>query len=406
MGTSRQCAKSSQISLHVDATYGYDSHMPWVAEMPYNELPLLPPRDTVETRAILKTTIEARAGLAALDQAARRMPNPAVLLSVIPLLEAQASSEIENIVTTTDDLFRFAEEDAGSASPEVKETLQYRSALFQGLRSLRDRPISPTTAALVCSTITRYEMTIRQLPGTMIANPVSRRPIYTPPSGQRVIREKLDNWAQFVNDAEELDPLVAMAVAHYQFEAIHPFADGNGRTGRILNILHLVDRGLISEPILYLSRYLIAHRSDYYRLLLAVTREGAWEDWILFMLDAVRQTSRATLRKIDEIQRLQSSVREAMRSTVSGANSDLLDLLFEQPYARIANVMKRCGVSRPTATKRLNELVELGVLRDVRLGRERLFINADFLALLMREDTGIDGDFDHAPSRAGDPTLF
>ena len=360
--------------------------MTWRPDEPYNALPELPPTVPIETNAVLKAAIEARSALAALDQAARRMLNPAVLLNSIPLLEAQASSEIENIVTTTDELFRFADDDSGLAAPETKETLRYRSALFAGLQSIRSRPLSATTAIDICSMIHRREIDVRNLPGTIIANPVTRRAIYTPPTGADAIRKLLANWADYLHNSADTDPLVRMAVAHYQFEAIHPFSDGNGRTGRILNILLLVDARLLQSPILYLSRYIIAHKDEYYRLLLAVTSNREWEPWVRYMLDAVRATARATLVKIDAIQTLQANVRDRIRATSAGSNSDLLDVLFEQPYCRIANVIERCNVSRPTATKWLNELVAAGVLDDHRVGRERLFINHAFFDILLRDD--------------------
>ncbi len=229
-------------------------------------------------------------------------------------------------------------------------------------------------------------MDVRDLPGTMIADPATRRASYTPPDGEALLREMLANWADFVHRAHSIDPLVRMAVAHYQFEAIHPFADGNGRTGRILNIVMMVDAGLLQSPILYLSRYIILHKGDYYRLLLGDTRDGAWEEWVLFMMAAVRDTARATLAKIDAIQELQTRVRQQVRATSAGANPDLLDVLFEQPYCRIGDVVRRCGVSRPTATKWLNALVAVAVLLDVRMGRERLFINQAFLDTLVRDE--------------------
>lgn len=360
--------------------------MTWRPEDPYNALPPLPPTVDVETVGVLKRAIEARSAIAALDQAALRMPNPAVLLNAIPILEAQASSEIENIVTSTDELFRFAHDESELAAPETKETLRYRTALFAGLESVRSRPLSVTTATQICAIVQGRDVDVRKLPGTVIANPASRRAIYTPPQGEVVIRDKLANWSDFIHNSVEIDPLVRMAVAHYQFEAIHPFDDGNGRTGRILNILMLVDAGLLTSPILYLSRFIIAQKDDYYRLLLNVTRDDAWEPWVLFMLAAVEATAKTTLTKIDAIQALQAEVREQLRATSAGPNSDLLDVLFEQPYSRIADVIERCAVSRPTATKWLNELVAAGVLRDVRAGRERLFINQRFLDVLMRDE--------------------
>lgn len=374
--------------------------MDWAPDRPYNELPELPPASVdLETKAVLKATAGARAALAALDQAVRRIPNPAVLVNAIPLLEAQASSEIENIVTTTDDLFRFAQQAEGSASPEVKETLRYRAALFAGVQSIESRPLTVSTALDVCTRIKDREMRLRDLPGTFIGNPLTREPIYTPPTGKSLIATMLGNWERFIHERRVLDPLVILAAQHYQFEAIHPFADGNGRTGRILNVLFLMDSGLLHQPVLYLSRYIIEHKDEYYRRLLEVTRSEAWEPWILFIIEAVRITALSTLAKIDRIQELQGEMKEEIKSVTSaGPNSDLLEVLFEQPYCRIANVIERCEVSRPTATKWLSELVEAGSLIDVRLGRERLFINQRFLDIL----TGIEADVE--PST--DPMLF
>lgn len=361
--------------------------MTWHASIPYNSLPGLPPNADLNTVDVLKAAIEARSALAALDQAARRMANPSVLINNIPLLEAQASSEIENIVTTTDELFRYANDPSDGATPATKETLRYRAALFAGMESIRARPLSATTAIEVCTTVQGREMDVRDLPGTIIANPATRQAVYTPPDGARAIRDLLDDWARFIHQTKSLDPLVVMAVAHYQFEAIHPFADGNGRTGRILNVLLLVERGLLHAPILYLSRYIIGHKDEYYRLLLEVTRSGAWEQWALFVLSAVRETALLTIAKIDAIQHLQDHVRERMRALTVGPNSDMLDLLFEQPYTRIASVIARSGVSRPTATKWLNELERAGVLQSVRAGRERLFINVALLDVLTRPES-------------------
>lgn len=374
--------------------------MDWSPDAPFDDLPPLPPAAEFETRAVLRATIEARAAIAALDQAALRMPNPAVLINSIPLLEAQASSEIENIVTTTDELFRYAQDPSESATPETKETLRYRAALFAGLEAVKQRPLSVTTAVEVCTIIHSREMNVRRLPGTFIGNPSTKLPIYTPPSGEQIIRDKLSNWEKFLHSNDGLDPLIVMAIAHYQFEAIHPFEDGNGRTGRILNILYLVHARLLRSPILYLSRYIIQQKDDYYRLLLAVTRDQAWEDWILFMLRGLQETAMNTLRKVDEIQQLQSRVRTEIRDlTTAGSNSDLLDVLFENPYCRIATVVERCRVSRPTATSWLNSLVNGRVLVDMKLGRDRLFINARFFDVLAR--------YEHLDRpRNEPPTLF
>lgn len=354
----------------------------WSASLPFNELQS-PPLGLLESKATLKATAEARAALAALDQAVRRIPNPGVLVSAIPLLEAQASSEVENIVTTTDDLFRYAGEAEENATPEVKETLRYRAALFAGLQSIKKRPVTGLTAAEICSAIKGREMGVRELPGTYIGNPAPHEARYTPPEGKAVIEQKLGAWEIFVHTHQDIDPLIIMSAAHYQFEAIHPFTDGNGRTGRILNVLLLVEAELIRAPVLYLSRHIIRHKDEYYDRLLAVSRDGDWENWLLFMLEGVRATSVETLEMIDAIQDLQLTMRDELKAlTSAGSNADLLDVLFEQPYCRISDVVRRCGISRPTATKRLGELSAAGKLNDVKIGRERLFINHRFLRVL------------------------
>ncbi len=361
--------------------------MSWDPRVPYDDLPDVPPPIEVETKTVLKAAIEARAALARLDQAADLLANPTVLLNVIPLLEAQASSEIENIMTTADELFRYSTATATATDPSTKEALRYRSALLEGVAAIRSRPLTARTATRICSAVQGREMALRRVPGTRIGNPATGRVVYSPPQGAAVIADRLANWERFVHGSDSLDPLVRMAIAHYQFEAIHPYADGNGRTGRILNILMLIEAGLIRDPILYLSRFIIANKVEYYRLLRAVTSDGAWEPWIVYMLAAVTRTATSTVSKIAAVRTLQSDVaRRARSATTGGRNSDLLAVLFAQPYCRIADVVKRCDVSRPTATGWLNDLVEHGILTDLRIGRERLFLHTAFLDVLVRED--------------------
>lgn len=360
----------------------------WDPERPFNGLPDLPPPVELETRAVLKAAIDARAALAQLDQAARLIPNPSVLINTIPLLEAQASSEIENIVTTADELFRHAgskNDEAGD--PATRETLRYRTALREGIEQTRARGLSTNTASRICTTIKDREMDVRRLLGTRIANPATGQVTYSPPEGAEILHAKLRNWEDFVHGHDDLDPLVRMAVSHYQFEAIHPFEDGNGRTGRILNILMLVDEGLLQEPLLYLSRYIIETKNEYYRLLLAVTQHQAWEPWVLYMLEGVRQTSLSTIAKVEAIRALQDQFQIAARSVAkSGANADFLMVMFEQPYSRIADVVRRCNVSRPTAVSWLEAMVRANLLRDIKVGRDRLFLNQSFLDLLVRDE--------------------
>ena len=249
--------------------------------LPHNGLPELPPpAERIETTAILKRCINARVSLAELKQAAELIPNSAVLVNALPLLEAQASSEIENIVTTTDKLFEFADIAEDRADAATKEALRYRTALYEGTKMVQRGMLTTDMAIQICSTVKGMELDIRSESGTTLKSRLSGEVIYTPPVGQKLLIQKLDNWADFMQSNTEFDPLVRMAVQHYQFEAIHPFADGNGRTGRILNILFLVQQGLLDSPILYLSRYIIQNKAAYYRLLQKVTLEQDWAAWI------------------------------------------------------------------------------------------------------------------------------
>lgn len=358
----------------------------WDPEVPYNDLSPAPGTEVLETRATLKAAIGARAALAQLDQASSLLQNPAVLINTIPLLEAQASSEIENIVTTTDALFQYAEDERG-ADPATRETLRYRTALRVGFELTHERGLTVTTAKAVCSTIKGVEMDLRALSGTRIGNPATGKVSYSPPEGKSLIAEKLADWERFVHAPDGLDPLIRMAAAHYQFEAIHPFTDGNGRTGRILNVLMLIESGLLGLPMLYLSRYIIETKNEYYRLLRAVTADGAWEEWVLYILAGVEETSLATVGKIHSLRELQADyARRARQVTRGGADAEFQAVLFEQPYCRIGVVMERCDVSRPTATSWLSALADAGMLQDVRAGRDRLFVNREFVQLLLRRD--------------------
>ena len=348
-------------------------------DRPHNNLPPLPPRREVETHAVLKACIAARAALAEVRIAGQLIPNQAILINAIPLLEAQASSEIENIVTTTDQLFRFAGEAVG-ADPATKEALRYRTALNEGYQTLAARPLCTATAVEVCRTITGVDMDIRATPGTALMNEATSKIVYTPPDGADRLRTMLANWERYLHDAEETDPLVRMAVMHYQFEAIHPFTDGNGRTGRVLNLLFLVDCGLLDIPVLYLSRAIVARKADYYRLLLSVTTEDTWEDWILFMLAAVRETSIWTTAKIRAIRDLLAATAETMRTEAPKIYTrELAELIFLQPYCRISNVVEAGIAQRQSASVYLRTLVDIGLLEEVKAGREKLFINPALL---------------------------
>jgi len=355
---------------------------------PHNDLPLLPPpREQVETPRILKKCISARVALAELRQASELIPNAAVLVNALPLLEARASSEIENIVTTTDKLFEFMDEGSGRADPATKEALRYRTAMFEGARAVRADKLTAATALSVCQRIKDEGLDVRANSGTSLKNNATGKTIYTPPEGQALLKEKLANWEEFLHADLDLDPLIRVAIQHYQFEAIHPFVDGNGRTGRILNVLYLVDQGLLDKPILYLSRYIIGHKADYYRYLLEVTTDAKWEQWILYMLDGIEDTCLWTTDKIRAIRELMRHTAQFIQLELPKIYSwELVELLFMQPYCRIANVVNAGLAQRQTASVYLKELAKIGILREVKSGRESLFVHPKYIELLTGDE--------------------
>ena len=356
--------------------------------LPYNDLPdLPPPTDLVETTEILKRCIRARVALAELKQAAELIPNSAVLVNALPLLEARASSEIENIVTTTDKLFEFADIAEDRADAATKEALRYRTALYEGTKMVQRGMLTTDMAIQICSTIKGMELDIRAESGTTLKSRMTGEVIYTPPVGQKLLIEKLNNLAKFMHEAEDIDPLVRMAIQHYQFEAIHPFVDGNGRTGRILNILFLVQLGLLDSPILYLSRYIIQNKAAYYRLLKLVTHEQDWAPWILFILDGVEETCTWTTDKIKSIRELMEHTGQFVQSRLPKTYTwELVEVLFKQPYCRIGNLVDAGVAKRQTASVYLKQLCDVGVLREVKSGRETIFVHPKYIELLTGEE--------------------
>jgi Fic family protein len=354
---------------------------------PHNELPKLPPpADLIESNEILKKCINARVALAELKQAAELIPNAAVLVNALPLLEAQASSEIENIVTTTDKLFEFVEMADDKADAATKEALRYRTALFEGTKMVRRGMLTIDMAIQICSMIKNLELDLRVDSGTTLSNRKTGEVIYTPPVGQKLINSKLENWADFMHKDTDIDPLVRMAVQHYQFEAIHPFTDGNGRTGRIINILFLVEQGLLDTPILYLSRYIIHNKSDYYRFLMNVTHKQAWGDWIMFMLNGVEETCTWTTEKIKAIRELMQHTSQYVQQQCPKIYSwEFVEALFKQPYCRINNLVSTGIAKRQTASVYLKQLCDIGVLKELKSGRETLFVHPKYIELLTGE---------------------
>lgn len=364
-----------------------DNDHGWRPDAPWNALPVLPPSVDVESKIVLKRCIAARAALAELKVAAELLPNQGILFNMLPMLEAKASSEIENIVTTADALFRYADRGQLALDSATREALRYRAALAEGYDSLADRPLSTSTAIRVCRAILGTDIDVRGVPGTALAGQETGKVIYTPPQGESHLRDLLANWEWYLHEQRDVDPLIRMAVAHYQFEAIHPFTDGNGRTGRVLNVLFLIDQDLIDQPILYLSRYINANRAEYYRLLLSVTREHAWEDWICFMLQGIYQTATWTIEKIVDLRRLERDTTRHIRKMRPKIYSrELVEVIFAQPYCRISNVCAAGIAKRETAARYLSELVSIGVLREHRGVKERLFVNKNLMDLFINED--------------------
>ena len=359
--------------------------MSWLPDKPYNSLPRLPPKENLDSVVILKACIPARAALEGLKQAGLLLPNQGLLINLLPLLEAKDSSEIENIVTTTDKLFQFAYEDS-QADLMTKEALRYRTALNNGYQKLESQPLCTNTAIEICSTIKGTPMDVRKAPGTLLANHRTGEVIYTPPEGEKVLRSLLSNWEDYLHRDDGTDFLIKMAVAHYQFEAIHPFLDGNGRTGRVLNILYLIEMGLLTLPILYLSRFIVQHKQSYYRLLNAVTKTGEWELWILYILKGVENTAVWTTQKIDAVRKLIEHTSEFIQANKPKIYShELVQVIFEQPYCRIGNLVENDIAKRQTASTYLKQLCDIGVLNEIQVGKEKLFAHPK-LVKLMTED--------------------
>ena len=359
--------------------------------LPYNALPDLPPPEDVETVPILRATIRARSLLSELKGYCLTLPHPEILLNTVVLQESRDSSAIENIVTTQDELYRAlaSPEDSAGAPPQVREVLRYREAIYAGMREMeRTKGISTGVMVRIMQTLKQTTESVRAMPGTKLANPATREIIYTPPDGEAVIRDKLQALEGFINgESLPYDPLVVMALMHYQFEAVHPFSDGNGRTGRILNVLFLLDRDLLTLPVLYISGYVVRHKADYYRLLRRVTEEGAWTDWILYMLDAVAETSQATLETIKGILRLRAQATEDAKAALPrGPAREIVDLMFSYPYLKISTLEAEGIAKRQTASTYLHALTKEsggpGLLRPVKVGRDVYFINDPLVRLL------------------------
>jgi Fic family protein len=354
---------------------------------PYNQLALLPP-DISLTKEIFNKTVSANKALAELKGLAGLIPNQAIILNSLILKEAKDSSEIENIVTTHDELYKAISTDGNGVAPAVKEVLSYREALWAGFEVLKKKKLITVRDMVdIQEILIANKAGIRALPGTALKNAKTEEVIYTPPSGKEIIEDKLKNLEQFINtDDVDIDPLIKMAIMHYQFESIHPFYDGNGRTGRILNVLYLIHQELLEMPILYISSYIIKHKRQYYEGLDQVRSRENWEGWISYMLDAVEYTSKDTIKTIKGIRFLLEQAIETVKTELPKIYSkELVESLFNQPYCRISTLETNLNVTRFTASKYLKELEGIGLLKGERIGRDVIYINKPLFDLLKKD---------------------
>lgn len=351
-------------------------------------LPELPPSADLETKEILKQAAVAHRYLAELKGIAKSIPNQSILIQTLPLLEAKDSSAVENIITTHDEIYQeelFEEIVQNSAAKEVQN---YRTALQKGFETVKERSLLTNSQILeIQRTVKRNQSGFRVLPGTDLKNMTTGEVIYIPPQHPDDIVRLMDNLEKIINDEScyPVDPLIKMAVIHYQFESIHPFYDGNGRTGRIINILYLVLSGLLDIPILYLSRYIIQTKDQYYSLLQSVRDRDDWESWVLYMLKGVGETSKSTILIILAIKELMDRFKTEIRTKHSRIYSqDLLSNLFRHPYTKIEFLEKDLGISRQTAAKYLDELASGGFLKKERIGRNNYYINVQLYNIFLK----------------------
>lgn len=354
----------------------------------FNNLPILPPKKSlVETIAILKQESKSAVALAELKGLTNTLPNPNILINAVILKEAQASSEIENVITTQDKLYQALY--SKSAKPDVatKEVLRYREALLMGTRLIKEKGFLNTNGIIsIQKELEENNAGLRRLPGTALVNDLTNEVIYTPPDNFDTISNLMKNLEEYLNDDEgDVSPLIKLAIQHYQFESIHPFYDGNGRTGRIINVLYLILKGLLNEPVLYLSSYIIQNKGDYYRLLQEVRTDNNWEDWILYMLKGIEQTALSTIEQINKINHLFSETQKLIQEKLPRIYSkDLIEQLFIHPYSKIEFLVENLNLNRKTAGNYLKSLEDLGVLASENKGKEVIYINLKLYELLKK----------------------
>jgi Fic family protein len=352
-------------------------------DKPYNDLPLLPPKKDIETKSILRKTISAGRALAQLNGTLLNLPNPTLFLDTIYLQEAKASSEVENIITTNDELYKSLVADKKVENSATKEVLSYKEAVWLGLEQIKKKPFITTNLCVsIVQCIKQNTASIRNTSGTTLSN-TKGEVIYTPPSGESIIREKLTNLEKFINEDETIDPLIKMALLHYQFEAIHPFADGNGRTGRILLLLYLKLSGLLYTPAIYLSEYIIKNKTEYYKSLRSVTENNDWENYILYMLDMIEETSNKGLERLNKIINTMTKTSDEIKAKLPKIYSkDLVEILFRLPYTKRQHLIDENIGNPKTVGNYLITLEENGFLTSVKVGKEKLYLNHQLLKIL------------------------
>ena len=350
---------------------------------PYNSLPSLPPKQEIETKKVLLKTIKASRALGKLNGALSNLPNPNLFIDTIQIKEAKASSEIENIITTNDELFETLVAEKKNSNSAAKEILSYKSALFLGLEEIKKRPfISTNLCVKLVQEIKHNKSSIRVTPGTALLNGKGQI-VYTPPSGENTIRKKLANLEKFTNENDNIDPLIKMAIMHYQFEAIHPFADGNGRTGRIMLLLYLKLEKLLEIPAIYLSEYIIENKSNYYKYLREVTEKSNWENYILYMLDMIEVTSQKVILKLETIVKLMDEIEGLIKAKKPKLfNKELLEIIFKLPYTKRKNLIEAKLGTPKTVGNYLIELEKIGILKSKKVGKEKLYINHKLMKVL------------------------
>ncbi len=346
---------------------------------------LLPLSIEIETKSILKKAIAANRALAKLNGVAKIIPNSTILINSLVIQEAKDSSEIENIITTHDELY-LATLDISDITNEAKEVQNYQQALLKGFDLVKDNKLLLKKYIIdIQQELEQNDAGVRKQSGTVLKNAQTGEVIFTPPQDYHVIQDLLDNLEQYINEPNDIDPLINMAIIHYQFETIHPFYDGNGRTGRIINILYLILKDLLDIPILYLSRYIIKNKADYYRLLQEVRTKQSYEEWILYMLDGVEQTSLETIELVNDIKIIMDDTQEIVKEKLPKIYSkDLIEILFMHPYTKIEFLVDGLGIARQTASRYLKELETIDIMEGIQIKNSKFFINKELFAMLQK----------------------